>query len=137
VPNYVVLDTDVSSQSYRGRLPAPLVNRLVGLYPCISFVTLGELTKWVELRNWGPANRARMDHWLSGVGYVPHRPEVSQTWGRLAAAAQRRGRPRPMNDMWIAATCITEGLPLATLNIKDFEDFAEHEGLRLVEISER
>jgi GNAT superfamily N-acetyltransferase len=39
--------------------------------------------------------------------------------------------------MWIAATCITEGLPLATLNIKDFEDFAEHEGLRLVEISER
>lgn len=37
-----------------------------------------------------------------------------------------------MNDMWIAATCITEGLPLATLNVKDFEDFAQYDGLQLV-----
>ena len=129
---YVVLDTDVSSQSFRNRLPAPLVARLAGMYPCISFVTLAELTKWVEVRHWGPPNRARMDRWLSGVGYVPHKPEVSRTWGRLAAAAQRRGRPRPMNDMWIAATCITEGLPLATLNVKDFEDFATYDGLQLI-----
>ncbi|MEV0839383.1 DUF4262 domain-containing protein [Actinocatenispora sera] len=42
-------------------------------------------------------------------GYVPHKPDVSRTWGRLAAAAQLRGRPRPMNDMWIAVTCIACG----------------------------
>lgn len=129
---YVVLDTDVSSQSFRNRLPAPLVTRLAGMYPCVTFVTLAELTKWVEVRHWGPSNRARMDRWLSGVGYVPHKPDVSRTWGRLAAAAQLRGRPRPMNDMWIAATCITEGLPLATLNVKDFEDFAQYDGLQLI-----
>jgi predicted nucleic acid-binding protein len=34
--------------------------------------------------------------------------------------------------MWIAACCLVHDLPLATLNIKDFEDFAEHHGLRLI-----
>lgn len=45
---------------------------------------------------------------------------------------QARGRPRPINDMWIAACCLVEDVPLATLNRKDFEDFAEHDGLRLI-----
>jgi predicted nucleic acid-binding protein len=34
--------------------------------------------------------------------------------------------------MWIAACCIVEDVPLATLNGKDFGDFAEHDGLRLI-----
>jgi predicted nucleic acid-binding protein len=38
-----------------------------------------------------------------------------------------------MNDSWIAACCLAYDLPLATLNIKDFADFAEHDGLRLME----
>jgi toxin FitB len=37
-----------------------------------------------------------------------------------------------MNDMWIAAVCLTHDLPLATLNVKDFSDFAEYHGLRLI-----
>jgi hypothetical protein len=57
---------------------------------------------------------------------------VARTWGEISAYAARRGRPRPQNDTWIAACCLVYGLPLATLNAKDFEDFAEHEGLALV-----
>lgn len=59
------------------------------------------------------------------------RRQVSYTWGRLAGAAQRRGRSRPVNDMWIAAVGITNGLPLATRNVKDYADFVEHHGLQL------
>ena len=44
----------------------------------------------------------------------------------------RRGRPRPQNDTWIAACCLVYDLPLATLNVKDFADFADHEGLRII-----
>jgi len=39
-----------------------------------------------------------------------------------------RGRPRPQNDSWIAACCLAFDLPLATLNVKDFADYAEYEG---------
>jgi toxin FitB len=49
-----------------------------------------------------------------------------------ALAAQRRGRPRPLHDTWIAACCIETGLPLLTLNHRDFADFAEHDGLILL-----
>jgi hypothetical protein len=27
--------------------------------------------------------------------------------------------------MWIAACCLTHGIPLATLNLKDYEDFGQ------------
>jgi predicted nucleic acid-binding protein len=37
-----------------------------------------------------------------------------------------------MNDMWIAACCLTHCLPLATLNVKDFDDFKVHHGLELI-----
>jgi predicted nucleic acid-binding protein len=88
----IILDTDVASLSLKGRLPPSLPPRLVGRQFGIIFVTLGELTQWVELR---------------------------------------RGRPRPQNDTWIAASCLTYGFPLA-LNLKDFADFAQHEGLVLL-----
>jgi predicted nucleic acid-binding protein len=35
----------------------------------------------------------------------------------------------PINDMWVAACCIAFGVPLATFNLKDFEDLARHDGL--------
>ena len=50
----------------------------------------------------------------------------------MSAAAARRGRPRPVNDMWVAACSLTYEVPLATLNLKDYADFAEYHGLRIV-----
>jgi len=50
----------------------------------------------------------------------------------VAEKCQLRLKVTPTNDSWIAACCRARGLPLATLNIKDFEDFAEHDGLVLV-----
>jgi toxin FitB len=38
----------------------------------------------------------------------------------------------PVNDSWIAASCLAHGLPLATLNSKEFHDLADHEGLTLL-----
>jgi predicted nucleic acid-binding protein len=34
--------------------------------------------------------------------------------------------------MWIAACCLTHDLPPATLNVKDYLDFVEYHGLRLI-----
>src|ERR1022692_3705994 len=128
----VVLDTDVSSLSLKHRLPSPVLARLVGKQTCITFVTLGELSQWAELRQWGRRNRDALENWLGGGIILSYRGECPWAWGRISAAALQRGRARPANDTWIAACALTYGLPLATLNAKDFKDFAEHEGLSLI-----
>jgi predicted nucleic acid-binding protein len=125
----VVLDTDVASASFRNRVPERLRARLAGQTLCISFVTLGELTKWATLRSWGPRRLAELAEWRQHVAVLEYDEGVAITWGQLQARAQQRGRPRPVNDTWIAACCLADELPLATLNTKDFGDFATHEGL--------
>lgn len=129
---HVVLDTDVASAVIRDRLPAPMAARLTGAVWSVTFVTVGELWKWAEARSWGPQTRGRLDAWLSRLIVVPSSTAVSRTWGVTAAAAQRRGRPAPVNDSWIAACCLARDLPLATLNAKDYTDLVEHEGLTLI-----
>ena len=128
----IVLDTDVSSALLRGRLSDPLRARLVGHTLAVTFVTVGELTKWTHIRSWGPARLDVLSRFLGQVVVLPYGVAVAETWGALQARAQRRGRPRPANDTWIAACCLVRRHPLATLNLKDFADFAHYDGLDIV-----
>jgi predicted nucleic acid-binding protein len=130
--SFVVLDTDVASRSLNHNLADPIAARLAGASIAITFVTLGELTKWTLVRSWGPRRLAGLERFLSRVVVLPYSERVARRWGELQAHAQLRGRPRPVNDTWIAACCLVRDHPLATLNVKDFADFVEHEGLELV-----
>ncbi|WFE33027.1 PIN domain-containing protein [Micromonospora sp. WMMD975] len=94
----VVLDTDVASAILRGRLPDRLRARLAGKTLCITFVTLGELTKWTVLRSWGPRKLADLAQWRSGVVLLPFDEAVATTWGQLQARAQHRGRAAPADE---------------------------------------
>jgi predicted nucleic acid-binding protein len=128
----ILLDTDVASLSFKHQLPPSLLPLLVGCVPYIAFVTLGELTRWADQHHWLKRRRAHLEHWLSGVVVLPGTERVARTWGLLSASAALRGRPRPQNDTWIAACCLAYEMPLATLNVKDFSDFAEHDNLTLI-----
>lgn len=129
---YVVLDTDVASRSIKGQLDGPLATKLTGAVWCVTFVTVGELWQWAAMRSWGRRTREELERWLGRVVVLDSDETISRTWGQICADARRRGRPRPSNDSWIAACCLARGLPLATLNLKDFDDFAEHAGLALI-----
>jgi predicted nucleic acid-binding protein len=128
----VVVDTDVASTVLRRRASDSLARALAGHVLAVTFVTVGELTKWTLVRRWGPRNLATMRTFLAGLVVLPYDQRVAARWGELQAYAQLRGRPRPTNDSWIAACCLVRGLPLATLNTKDFADFEQHEGLELI-----
>jgi toxin FitB len=94
-------------------------------------VTVGELTKSTVLRSWGPRKRATLANRRQGVVTLPYAERVAVTWDPQART-ERRGRARPVNDTWIAARCLVRGLPFAALSVKDFADFAQHEGLQLL-----
>ena len=127
---YLVLDTDVASLLMKKRLD-PADTGLDGFRWCVSFVTVGELAKGAAHAGWGLRRWTELAEWLRHAVVLGYDIGVSYAWGQLAAAAQHRARPRPVNDMWIAAVSLHHGLPLATRNIKDFADFAEHHGLVL------
>ena len=129
---YVVLDTDVASRSIKRQLDGPLAAKLTGVAWCITFVTVGELWQWASARGWGGRTRDGLELWLDRVVVLHSDDAVSRAWGKISADARRRGRPRPVNDSWIAACCLARNLPLATENVKDYEDFVQHEGLRLI-----
>jgi predicted nucleic acid-binding protein len=127
----VVLDTNVVSDRIRDEIE-PTLRERGGLTITLTFVTVGELASWSLFRSLGPrrraALRAHMAHWT----ILPYDERVAETWGELHSRARMRGRPKSENDTWIAACCIVSGLPLFTHNTKDFLDFADHHGLRLV-----
>ncbi len=128
----VVMDTDVASLFYKEQLQPALTAKLFGRHKVLPFVTVGELTKWTEVRSWGEGRVESLRRWLDASAIISGDEAVASLWGRIQAGAQRSGKSAPINDSWIAACCLSYGLPLVTLNTKDYQYFAEHHGLQLL-----
>lgn len=64
----VVLDTDMASAFQKGRAPDWAVRHVLGARVWLSFVTVGELWKWAEVRSWGGRRRDELEAWRSGRG---------------------------------------------------------------------
>jgi hypothetical protein len=105
----VILDTDLASSSHKGRPPDPLATCLIARR---TLITLGELTKWPEILHWGTRSRQALADWISGMLILPGNDAEAASLGGLPAAAPLGGRPPPVNDMWVAACCLTYDLPL-------------------------
>lgn len=85
----VVLDTDVTSLILKGKLAGPLAGRLIGRKPLITFVTYGELAKWVEIPIGVPG---AVRHWPTG-SRASLSCLVMSRWPRLGVGS----RPLPFN----------------------------------------
>ncbi len=129
-----MLDTDVASRLLQGRISLDLRSTLAGSTFEITFVTVAELLMWTEIRPLGERRRRQLEAWLDLQPVLPPGRLVSESWARLTARSRQRGRPRPVNDTWIAACCVAYEVPLATLNRADFEDYERHDGLRLLPV---
>lgn len=129
MPEYLVLDTDVASRLQAQRLTADMHRHVVSKTLCITFVTVGEFFKGAYKASWDQHRLDRLEAWLRNVLVLPYDADVARAWGRVVAERERRGRPVSANDGWIAACCLSRGLPLMTLNRAHFLDIP---GLTLV-----
>ncbi len=56
----IILDTDAASLSTKRQLPPTLLRELMRAQVGITFVTLGELTGWATIRQWGTRKRSEL-----------------------------------------------------------------------------
>lgn len=102
--SFVVVDTDVASTILKGSLREDLAGQLAGQQLAITFVTVGELTQWTFLHQWGPRRRAGLRAFFASIVVLPCSYRAATLWGEIQAHARLRGRPRPIT---------TAGSPLA------------------------
>ena len=55
---------------------------------------------------------------------IPPDLRVAETYARRAAQQQQAGTPRPIFDLWLAATAEAYDLTLVTRNVDDFNTLA-------------
>jgi tRNA(fMet)-specific endonuclease VapC len=72
-------------------------------------------------------NLRRIDDLISRSQVLDVRLATTEVYARLRLALKKKGKPIPENDLWIAAICVENALPLAT----DDGHFAEVEELSL------
>ena len=86
----------------------------------LSFITLAELYRWPEERDWGPRRRAELARVLRPYEVAFPDEPLCQRWALLMATTKSAGRPLPFANSWIAATALHSGLELVTHNPRDF-----------------
>jgi toxin FitB len=121
-----LVDANVLSEATR---PAPDPRVLAWLVRhereiAVDPVILGEIRFGILLLPVGK-RRARLERWFDeGVERIHCLAWESATglrWAQLLAELRASGRSMPIKDSLIAATALLHGLPLATLNRRDFE----------------
>lgn len=128
-PDLVAADAGVASRYF---MADAALGKLAGRTVLLPFTTVAELATWPERLLWGHARTEELCQWLDSRRMILGDDTVARVWARIMVAAQRAGSVPPPNDTWIAAGCLSYGLPLATLNARQYEYFALRYGLQLI-----
>jgi predicted nucleic acid-binding protein len=102
---------------------------LVTAVKVISVVTVGELRAGAIKAGWGEPKRNELEATIRAYPRVDVDNEIAGIWAELQAECLRLGRNAGLNDLWIAATAVRLGCPVAALD----DDFARIPGIRLLD----
>lgn len=131
-----ILDTCVLSESSKSK-PNPDIIRFLTAVPNV-YVPTAVLMEFqlgiTEVSAYNPVRAVKLGNWyqtvIAGLPVLDSTKEVAEIWGVLAADPRLRtlivgqpGSKRPRNgqDLHIAAFSLAHRLPIATMNIRDFE----------------
>lgn len=112
-PELVALDTSAAIDLLRsGSLPERLsseATRLALPAPVISELIFGDLKSPQHGRISDELGRL-----LGAAATTDITADVARSYAELRPGLERAGRKIPMNDVWIAACCVSAGVPLLT-----------------------
>lgn len=123
----VILDTDAFSFLFKKMPQAQGYGKyLAGKYPCLTFVSVGELRFGAQDAGWGDARRDALAQAMRKCVILPFDQRLAELWADLKVDAKKNGRPLAQshhaNDLWIAASGIYHQAPVLTGNVKHFKD---------------
>ncbi|PSB31524.1 type II toxin-antitoxin system VapC family toxin [Chlorogloea sp. CCALA 695] len=122
----IALDTSVAVRFLNG--DTVITERVLALPEIVlPIVVVGELLFGAENSTRPLQNLPRYLEFISACVAIPLGRETATTYARTRLALKRKGRPIPMNDVWIAAQCMEHGWILVT----DDSDFDYVDGLML------
>ena len=87
----------------------------------ISSITLAELLHGAEKSNAPARSLAVVEDFCTRLEVLPYGPKAAQHYGSIRSALEKRGEPIGVNDLHIAAHARSEGLTLASNNLREFE----------------
>ena len=122
----IALDTSVAVRFLNG--DAAITARVLAIPEMVlPMVVVGELLFGAENSTRPLQNLSRYLEFISACVVVPLGRETATTYARTRLALKRKGRPIPMNDVWISAQCLEHDWVLVT----DDKDFDYVDGLIL------
>lgn len=120
----VALDTSVAVRFLNG--DQSVVSHVLSLPMVIlPTVVIGELLFGAENSRRSLQNISRYLEFIKTCQSVPLGQETAVIYAKTRLALKRKGRPIPMNDVWIAAQCLEHNWCLIT----DDSDFSYVDGL--------
>jgi len=125
------IDTNIYSEFNRGKLELreyiKLSNQII-----VPLTVVGELRAGFSIGSRSELNEANLRRILDSpnVTTVTITDSATQTYSRVYNQLREAGTPVGTNDMWIAACCISNDLPLLTLD----SNFKKIDELKLIRI---
>jgi len=123
MPPTHLLDTSAYCQPIRRKPLASVERRWRSLGDralCISVVCEMEVLQGLEMKGSARLWEAYTEALLNRLPMLPVDRPVAESYARIAADLKRRGEPRPIMDMLIAATALTHKLIVATCDAGHF-----------------
>ena len=124
----VLLDTNAFAALFRGDQG---VLDVLAKAECVyaSAIVIGELEAGFRGGSRYAENLALLERFLAKptVEVLPASRDTGNCFGRVKSALRAKGKPLPINDVWIAAQCLETGAVLLTYD----QHFAAIDGLRV------
>jgi predicted nucleic acid-binding protein len=131
-PESGLLDTSVFIASESGR---PLRRELLPTDLVSTVITFAELSAGA-LAAQDPAARAQRVRTLTeaaSLAILDVDTRAAEYWAELRVHLGRSGRRVNINDLWIAAVALANGLPIVTQD-QDFDALADFPGITLIHV---
>lgn len=92
----------------------------------LPVVALGEFRYGIAQSRYRTRYEQWLREWVASVLVLDVDADTTQYYAQIGLELKKRGKPIPVNDLWIAALCRQHGLPLLTRD----RHFDEVEGLK-------